>query len=84
VRTSADLHEWHTRLRAAQRIIQLQHVVEILSGPRRTGEEGVEIGLLADEGSAETGRERMGDIDILVGDMNALTEGDYTRQEWQV
>ena len=69
---------------AAQRIIQLEHVAEILSSPRRTGEEEVESGILADGRTAETERELAGRIDILVGDMNALTEGDYTEQQWQV
>lgn len=83
-------------INTAQRITQLQHILEILS-PKGCGKEGQrddrkvgageeitfepDLRELAD--GPEIEQQRTG-IDILVGDMNALTASDYTSEQWEV
>lgn len=93
--THTHLHTFHT-VNTAQRITQLQHILEILS-PIRSAKEGhrddskagagAENALEADLRVLEDGEDneqQRTDIDILVGDMNALTASDYTSEQWEV
>ena len=56
-----------------QRIIQLEHITEILSPQRR----------VSSDRSGDEQRSSLGIQDVVIGDMNALTRTDYSDVEWE-
>ena len=63
----------HLDRMSEQRIIQLEHITEILSPQRR----------VSSDRSGDEQRSSLGIQDVVIGDMNALTRTDYSDVEWE-